>query len=385
MISTEPSPANQTELLLHAFESFNEVSNALRSAYHDLQSRVEWLSRELDQSSYYLRTLLESLPCGVLVVNEAGNVTMMNGAARGLFSISAVELPVSLAAVLERASFSERAGMLRDEGDSVTEITLPDDPEKTLHCSWSGLRDGERVLVVQDLTRLRTLERRIRETERLAAMGEMALEVAHEIRNPLGALELFVSLLAEDDLEPEERARFAANVQIGIRSLNTVVTNMLCVRKSPVPTFEELRVEEVVEEVVGFMRPLLLQRGIEVALDLQPVGDLSLDREMMRQVFTNLLTNAMQALPEGGRIAVRTFEKDESVCVEIEDNGCGIPKHYQGLIFDSGFTTSRGGTGLGLAIVRRFLDALGGDISVDGDEGSGTRFTLTFPGMKRGA
>jgi signal transduction histidine kinase len=385
MISTEARADNQAELLLHAFNSFNEVSSALQSAYHELQTRVERLSRELEQSNYYLRTVLQSLPCGVLVVDQDGSVTLMNEAARELFAMSAAEPPIPLATVLDRASFSERAGMLRDEGGTTTEITFPGDPEKTLHCCWSGLRDGERVLVVQDLTRLRQLERRMRETERLAAMGEMALEVAHEIRNPLGALELFASLLAEDDLDPEDRARYVANVQIGIRSLNTVVTNMLCVRKSPAPNLEDMPIGEVVEEVVALMRPLLRQRGIKVSFDLQARDDLPLDREMMRQVFTNLVTNAMQALPEGGGIAVRTFVRGESVFAEIEDDGCGIPKRYQRLIFDSGFTTSRGGTGLGLAIVRRFLDVLGGDISVDGDEGLGTRFTLTFPKRKRDA
>ena len=99
---------------------------------------------------------------------------------------------------------------------------------------------------------------------------------------------------------------------------------------------------------------------------------------MIQQILTNLLTNAVQALPEGGSVSVRTWEDDREVAAEIADTGIGIPRQYQQLIFDSGFSMSKGGTGLGLAIVRRLVDQLGGSIDVSSEEGKGTRFRLVF-------
>ena len=254
--------SNQAELLLNAFHSFNEVSGALQTAYQDLQDRVHNLSEELEQRNYFLSTVLQSLPCGVLVVNPGGDVTTLNRAARELFEIPEIETPFALASILEGAAFSDRADMLMEEGGSSTEITLIGAEERTLHCSWAALRDGERVLVVQDLSPVRRLEKQMREAERLAAMGEMALEVAHEIRNPLGALELFASLLEEEDLATEVRAGYLANIRIGIRSLNTVLNNMLCIRRTPEPKLGWTRLGEAVGSTAEFMRPLLEQRGI---------------------------------------------------------------------------------------------------------------------------
>ncbi|MEJ2077023.1 MAG: ATP-binding protein [Acidobacteriota bacterium] len=377
-MSAAGTATNQAELLLNAFHSFNEVSSALQSAYQDLQDRVRNLSEQLEQRNYFLTTVLESLPCGVLVVDRSARVTTLNEAARRLFDIPDLETPFGLASILGNATFSDRADMLMQEGGSSTEITMAGEEERTLHCSWAPLRDGERVLVVQDLSRVRRLEKRMREAERLAAMGEMALEVAHEIRNPLGALELFASLLGEDDLSGEERARYLANVQIGIRSLNTVLNNMLCIRRSPEPRFVPTRLGESVSAAAEFMRPLLEQRGISLTVETLDETELLLDAQMIQQVLTNLLTNAVQALPEGGSISVHTTETEEHVVAEIADTGVGIPQKYQRLIFDSGFSMSKGGSGLGLAIVRRLVDQMGGSIEVESSEGQGTRFCLTF-------
>ncbi len=376
--------SNQAELLLNAFHSFNEVSGALQTAYQDLQDRVHNLSEELEQRNYFLSTVLQSLPCGVLVVNPGGDVTTLNRAARELFEIPEIETPFALASILEGAAFSDRADMLMEEGGSSTEITLIGAEERTLHCSWAALRDGERVLVVQDLSPVRRLEKQMREAERLAAMGEMALEVAHEIRNPLGALELFASLLEEEDLATEVRAGYLANIRIGIRSLNTVLNNMLCIRRTPEPKLGWTRLGEAVGSTAEFMRPLLEQRGIPLEVLLGDETQLLLDEQLIQQVVTNLLTNAVQALPEGGSVSVRTIETPEHVIAEIADTGVGIPPKYQRLIFDSGFSMSKGGSGLGLAIVRRLVDQLGGSIDLESEEGRGTRFYLKFPRTPRG-
>lgn len=373
---------SQAELLLQAFQSFSEVSDALQSAYGDLQQRVERLSEELEQSNYYLDSTLQSLPCGVLVVNPEHQVTLLNPAARELFGAAECTTPFPLAEILRHASFSDRAEWIAREGSRETEILVGDPPARTLHCTWSEMRGGERVLVVQDVTRMRELEQRTRQAERVAAMGEMAMEVAHEIRNPLGALELFASLLAEEDLSPEERRRYLSNMQVGIRSLNTVLTNMLCFRRSPAPRLQAVRLGSVLSEVGTLMSQLLSQRGIQLE-ESYCQGDLvAADPEMVRQITTNLVTNAMQALPEGGVLRLATRLEGDRVELDVEDSGVGIPEEYRQAIFEAGFSRSHGGNGLGLSIVCRFMEALGGSIRVNSREGQGTCFTLEFPRLK---
>jgi signal transduction histidine kinase len=370
---------SQVEMLLQAFRSFSEVSDALQTAYGELQSRVDRLSRELEQSNYYLESTLQSLPCGVLVVNPLREVTLLNSAARVLFAVQDLEPPFPLARILRHAAFSDRAEWMARDGCRETEIVVGGPPPRTLHCLWSEMRDGERVLVVQDVTRLRELERRMVQTERVAAMGEMAMEVAHEIRNPLGALELFATLLAEDDLSSEDRRRYLGHMQLGIRSLNTVLTNMLCFRRSPVPQIQPVRLGQILSQVGALMGPLLEQRNSRLQEEYSPGDVVPADPEMVRQICTNLITNAMQALPEGGVITLRTVNRGSQVELEVEDNGPGIPEEYREAIFEAGFSRSHGGTGLGLSIVSRFMEALGGTIRVESKSGQGTKFILAFP------
>lgn len=365
------------DLLLEAFSSFNEISSALEKAYRDLTERVAQLSAELERSNYYLSTLLENLPCGVLVVRRDRRVSLINEAARRFFRLETNGTALSLEEVLRDASFGERAEVF-STADRATEIRLAGNPDRILLCWWSALRDGERVLVVQDVTRLRLLEEKIRETERLAAMGEVALEVAHEIRNPLGALELFASLLAEEKLSEEERSLYVENIRIGVRSLNTVVNNMLCLRRIPEVQWRPVRIGRVLAETGQWMQPLLEQRGIELITECHDGREVRSDPGLLRQIFMNLLTNAVQALPEGGKILLRSGEEQGRLFAEVQDNGVGIPPHYKELVFDSGFSLSRGGTGLGLAIVRRLADALGITITLESEPGRGTCFRLHF-------
>jgi len=378
MIAT-PVPDKKTDLLLEAFQTFSAASDSLSSAYSGLQERVNRLAEELEQSNYYLNSVLRSLPCGVLVVDQERMVKTINPAARILFDAGQVEPPFPMARLLVDAAFSDRAAPLMETGSDITEITLAGEPERTLHCAWSRMRDGERVLVVQDITQLRKLEEQMRKTERIAAMGEMAMEVAHEIRNPLGALELFVSLLGEEGISEKERSRYLANIRIGIRSLNTVLTNMLCFKRKPEPDFESLRIREVLQEVTELMDPLLQQRGIRLITDYRDEVKVSADREMIRQIFTNLVTNSLNALSQGGELRIRTHQDKEKVLVEIEDNGIGIPAAFQKKVFSSGFTTRRTGNGLGLSVVQRWMEALNGTIEFESEEGVGTRFSLGFP------
>ena len=374
--------SREAQLLLQAaFSSFTQASGVLEQSYSELLEKVHLLSGELEQTNYYLSSVLDSLPCGVVVLGPDGCVTAANPTARRLLSLSAASTPCNLEALLtasrhenELRSFflseveSRELSLNRDQGES-----------SMLTCAWSAMRNRERVVVIQDVTEVKRLQDQMRTTERLAAMGEMAVELAHEIRNPLSSLELFASLLRDEDTSVQERGGYLDNLQIGIRSLNTILSNMLCFSRNPSPRPETLIISDLLVEVFSFLGPLLERRHIEVVWDRADGKTLALDPEMMHQVFTNLALNALQALPEGGRIYLRTFDVQDGVTVSIRDNGLGIPKLYQADIFELQFSITQNGNGLGLAIVQRLVQAHHGRIAVESREGWGTCFTMTFP------
>ncbi|MFQ5739156.1 MAG: PAS domain-containing sensor histidine kinase [Acidobacteriota bacterium] len=378
-MTTTAVPSDKTKLLLKAFASFSEVSVSLEKAYSELQCRVQQLSDELERTNYYLKSVLQSLPCGVMVFDRVGHVTTMNERARTLLLLPATELPSELENLLRlHPSQDTMAAIFRGEITS-TELGPSREPARALSFGWSQMRNRERVLVIQDVTEVRDLEREMQEAETLAAMGKMAVEVAHEIRNPLGGLELFSSLLQEPELSREERRRYLDNVQIGIRSINTVVENMLCFSRPREPVREPARLQELLDEILTFMTPLLQQRGIGVKRDYQSCRSARVDRQMMCQVFSNLVSNSLQALPERGHLLLKTRDRQDDICVMIRDNGIGIPEQYRDKVFDPHFTTHSNGNGLGLAIVERMIQAHGGTITLESREGWGTEFTITLP------
>lgn len=378
MMQSIPSD-KETQLLLQAFHAFSAVSSSLEKTYLDLQEEVGRLSWQLEESNYYLHSLLHSLPCGVMVVDPHKKVTTINQAARQLLSLADLSLPCTLEEMISRSPYKEKLAKLAELvlRQEAAEVALSDD--RILNFSWSEMKNGERILVMQEVTEMRRLQRQMQQAERLSAMGEMAVEVAHEIRNPLAGLQLFVTLLREEDLSKADHDRYLENIQIVIRSLNTIVTNMLCFSRNPEPTKEPVFLSEPAKEIVSFMAPLMKQRGIQLETGYQDRQAIQADREMIRQMLTNLILNALHALPQGGKVQVKTRQLKTAVQIMISDNGIGIPKERQPLIFDPHFTTNPKGNGLGLAVVHRMVEAHGGKIRVKSKEGVGTQFTISFP------
>jgi two-component system, NtrC family, sensor kinase len=231
-------------------------------------------------------------------------------------------------------------------------------------------------------------ERLVR-SERLATAGKMAAQVTHEIRNPLSSLGLNAELL-EDELagvpdRPEARALLRA-MQDEIERLTGITESYLRFARLPAPELELADLNQTVEAALEFMRSELAEARIDavsrLAADLRPV---LLDRGQIRQALLNLLRNAREAMPEGGRIEIATRSDERGVVLEVADDGPGIPSDVAAQIFDSFYTTKSGGTGLGLSLVRQICLAHGGDVRYEENPGGGSRFAITLPGAGRPA
>jgi signal transduction histidine kinase len=241
----------------------------------------------------------------------------------------------------------------------------------------------ENARLYEDLRRsyadLERAQQQLIQRERLAALGELSAIVAHEVRNPLGVIFNSLGSLRRL-LRPAGDAKLLLDI-VGEEAdrLNRIVGDLLDFARPSTPELRPEPLERVVEEAVG---AALAQRpaGVEVERELDAsVPPVPMDARLVRQAVLNVAVNAIQAMPRGGRIVVRTRRDGDAAVLEIEDSGAGIPEEVRGRIFEPFFTTKASGTGLGLAVVKRIVEGHGGAVSVAGRPGAGAIFALRFP------
>ncbi|MCA9583385.1 MAG: HAMP domain-containing protein, partial [Myxococcales bacterium] len=222
---------------------------------------------------------------------------------------------------------------------------------------------------------------RLTQSERLAAIGRMAAHVTHEVRNPLSSIGLNVELLEEDLGEANEETRaLLVAIQREIDRLTEITNEYLRLARIPSPNLEVDDVGTLLESLVDFVGGEMAEGKVALEFDVAPnLPKIAMDESQLRQVFLNLLRNAREAMPEGGRALLRARERDGGVEVEVVDNGSGISEGDRERIFELFYTTKENGTGLGLPLTQQIVVAHGGRIECTEAEGSGTRFCLWFP------
>jgi signal transduction histidine kinase len=237
---------------------------------------------------------------------------------------------------------------------------------ESLERSYRELQDRVETLT-QELEKER--EEKIR-LERLVAMGEMAMELAHEIRNPLGSIELFASMLEGD---------YAEQIVRSVRLLNHSVTNVLQFGKPIHPEFEAVSINELVETIGVFLQSLADQKAIHFEKVCEQACLAHADHELLYRMLLNLLLNALRETPRDGMVRLKARSAGTDVVLEVEDTGRGINKEAIARIFDPMFSTHREGCGLGLSIVKRIVDCHAGQIYVESSD-KGTRFEIRLTG-----
>ncbi len=208
----------------------------------------------------------------------------------------------------------------------------------------------------------------------------MSALLAHEIRNPLGSLELFAGLLAEANLEGESR-RWIEHVQAGLRTLSSTVNNVLHLHNTPQPELAQTDAGQLLDWAYDFLLPLAKQARVEMQVinGLQGVT-IHADRHRLEQVLLNLALNAFRFMPGGGWLSIRGIDCGaDGVEIVVRDTGPGIAPDDLPRIFDAGFSTRAGSSGLGLAVCRRILEQHGGSISAESRPGNGATFRLRLP------
>lgn len=243
---------------------------------------------------------------------------------------------------------------------------------------------GERKRAERDLQRqmrkLRDTQAQLLQSAKLAAVGELAAGVAHELSNPLTSILGYADLVLEDTAPDSPSREDLKKVIAEARRARGVVQNLFSFSQQTKPKRESADVNEILQRTMAVVRYQLETSGIVVEEEhdtrLRP---LLLDAGQMSQVFLNLISNAIRAMPEGGRLSVRTAQVGDEVAVAISDTGEGIPLQIQDRLFDPFFITGSAGTGVGLSVSLRVVEEHGGRITVESEEGRGSTFTVWLP------
>lgn len=401
----------------------SEAIGGLQQACDHLRSSVGGINVDLEQKNEnlksalltrgdalaYVENILANIPSGVIVVDRQGKVVLLNGAAEAMTGYMSAEVEGRAYARVFGSGVPEKSTPLYTlaTGSPVRqgEKAFNTRSGKCVPVSYSTsiIVDGDNeicgaVEVLTDLTKMKLLEEEVSRIRTLATVGEVAAMVAHEIRNPLGGIKGFASLLKRDLASKPDSLVLVEKITEGIDTLENIVSDLLT---AGCPVKLQRERTEFAREVKGLIEMFELAaegEGHRVLFDASFSEDpfyCKVDVERMRQALTNLFRNAVDAIDEGGRVNVTLTAKDcgtpespngvksgparEYLAIEVADTGPGIPDDVLERVFSPFFTTKRGGSGLGLANVRKIAALHGGEVRYQRGENGGSRFIMEIP------
>jgi two-component system, NtrC family, sensor histidine kinase PilS len=379
------SPAGSTSLPWSRL-AFLVASNIL--AQFLLAFLAGFLSRQLSQTGRRLRAserslrelaevqrqILESMPSGLLTCDAAGMVSFVNRAGEAILQVSADELPVAvdrlIPGVLSLAG--PQPGRPRAE---LTVVTPAGRRMLGLSVAPLSAPTGASLIVFQDLTQLRRAEEELRRADRLAELGALSAELAHEIKNPLAAMRGSAELLAEGG--DSETRRLLGILRRESDRLKALVDDFLAFARPPAPVRRRCALDELVRQTVELLGTDPLAEGVQ--LQVEPAGlEADVDPDQIRQVLLNILRNALAAAGPGGRVRAYFSSSGDVRRIHVWDSAGSIASTDLPHIFEPFFSKTPGGTGLGLSTVHSIVRAHGGQVHVSSSPGQGTEFVVAL-------
>ena len=346
------------------------------------------VKRALQRMRTYTQRVVESMADGLISVDRQGGITTANPTACHLLGRPQAEL--------EGRPFADVFACAQLALDPVLGHGLPLEEREIewasshgevipLAVSVSQLRgeQGEAqgaVVLLRDLRTLKALQHRVERTERLAALGRLAAGVAHEIRNPLGAIRGLVQYFQATWKEDLQQQAYLDVIVREVDRLNRVVSDLVEFARPRDLQREPHDLVEIVQHALTLVEADVRAKGVHIVRDLdETLPPLLVDRDLLLQALLNVLLNAVEAMEPSGQLRVRLGDSPAAVELAIQDSGCGIPPEHLGRLFEPFFTTKRQGTGLGLAIAHSVLQAHAGEIVIESTPGRGTTATIRLP------
>lgn len=369
--------------LAEAFRIFNQASEELATAYSELQGQMAQLTAELAAANGALRQqyqekaalterlslLLDALPAGVVVLDGAGSVAQINPAASrflGGAKVGAGWTAIEAAALAPGDTPGEFVGGERCLAVAVTPLDSA----------------GGRIVLLHDITEAQQLKTRAERNQRLAAMGEMAAQLAHQLRTPLAAALLYAGNLENPELPAASRGAIARKTVARLKHIEHLIQDMLLFARGEVLGRERFAAADLLAELAQTFEPLAQSAGTDfVVTDASAGAILTGKRKSLVSALTSLLENALQAVAgqAGGRVELSARREAEALLLTVRDNGGGMDSATAARLFEPFYTTRSDGTGLGLAIARGVVRAHGGSIEIESSPDAGATFILRLP------
>ncbi len=388
-IEVKSLPVDQEQLQL-AFVAFNEASEQLSGVYQKLQHQVAQLTRELalangelhkqliakEDLSQQLSFLLNALPGGVLALNTQGCIEQVNPAALTLLGKPLIGLTWDQV-IQERLLPASMINEWHVKSQQTTE-------QRRIRVESSAMDStGKQILLVNDITEAYEIQEKIRRNQRLTSMGEMAANLAHQLRTPLATALLYANHLGSDALTSEDRQKFATKTIERLHHLEQLTKDMLRFVKGETTKLEKIVISDLLVELQQVIEPQMLSRKLHlIVYDDSRTESLMTNHQALCGAMINLLENAMQASTPGGRIVLTGRIEKENIVLSVHDDGPGIDIALQERLFEPFFTTRSEGTGLGLAIVRGVIQSMGGNVQINSLPDRGSEFVIRLPRTK---
>lgn len=421
---------DQVNLLASAFKNFTSATHTLKNSYQILQHRIKELTEELRETNktltrkiielkklkMYLKNTLDSMMNGLVVIDLEGRITIFNKAAEDITGYRAKDVlgknyrevfekeNPELTCILQK-SFEKEYSVIGEKSFVFKGKKVFIEIFVNLLLNQERKKEGF-VVVFRDVSMLRHLQEEMRRKEKLAALGQMAATIAHEIRNPLSGIEGFAFLLRENIKVDETKRVWIENIIKGARDLNVLVTELLDFSRPLKIRFQRIIMEEIIEDALSFIKRKIQSEGNKICVkkeffsnNVETMGD----PHLLKRVFLNIAINALEAMGSKGELTVRLRKKtfpsrnyhqmiiessdgeytvaglSGEAVVEFIDTGCGIESENLEKIFLPFYTTKPRGAGLGLAVVQQIIQEHRGNIRVESQKGKGSTFILTLP------
>lgn len=378
-------------------DTFHSMVRELKDKEKELQ-RLRSLAEEKAESiESYNDNILRSVASGVITFDSEGRIITFNPASESILKIDAEDV---IGKICEEV-FGEDSPLTRaqketlrmKEGIPRMETILKTKKGEKI---WLGLNtsllrnsDGELIgliLVFSDLSEIKQLQSQIELKERFALLGEMSAGIAHELRNPMGAIAGFAKLLSKKLIQGDERKHLVAGIEKEIEGMNRVINELLTFAKPTDLNLSKVELKPLIEDSLSSIS----LNSVIPNINTEQVTFINADDILLKQAFINLFQNAVEAMPGGGELKIavshnlQTENQTPKVEIVISDTGMGISEDKIKKIFHPFFTTKENGTGLGLSLVQKIILYHGGRIEVESKEGKGTTFRIALPVSHRG-
>jgi PAS domain S-box-containing protein len=369
-------------------KNFNHMIQQIRLHQNELEQRL----REITSLKAYTDNVISSMINGLITLDLDQRIVTLNGMAERILGIKGESVKgVSIGQVLgEDHPINKAINETLFRGKEITHAEL--EIKKNGHSLWlmgstSFLSDGrgERMgvlIVFQDITELKLMEERLRQADRLAALGTLSAGLAHEIKNPLSAIKTFVQLLPKKMDSSSFMEKFHGTVPREIERIHQLVEDLLELTRRRKKPWAPLNINTLIHQVIELHEEEMKRKGIVVEAHLDSsIPLIQGDSDSIYRAFSNLVINAIQAMPKGGKLMIRSELDRESSLIQIlfQDTGIGMDEETVKNLFNPFFTTKDKGVGLGMALTHKIIEDHKGVIEVMSEKEKGSTFILKIP------